>query len=338
VKLLIVGFSGSGHVGGYFASACRKLGIDYDLFDANRAEAKTRIGRSFYWRFRDKAPARLQRFGTLVLDAYKSKRWDVVLTTGRAPLGRSHIEKLRGQGIKVYNYSTDDPWNPSLQAQWFLSALAAYDAIFTPRRANIEDFRSCGVQTVHYLPFAYEPEVHRPWPVSAPAGIPSDVLFVGGCDRDRLPLIEALIESGLKMALFGGYWDKYPATRPHWRGNTDQPAIRSASAAARVCLCLVRRANRDGHVMRSYEAAAIGGCILAEDTVDHREIFGGDDETVRYFKSTSEMVQQAQFLVADSEARCRLSAQLRTRFVASKNTYADRLAKILQLVNIHSAS
>jgi len=338
VRLLIVGFSGPGDVGGFFASASRKLGIDYHLLDANRAEASTRVGRSFYWRFRDKRPARLERFAALVLDACASKRWDVVLTTGRAPLDRSHIDKLRGQGIKVYNYSTDDPWNPNQQAQWFLSTLPAYDAIFTTRRANIEDFLSCGVQTVHHLPFAYDPEVHKPWPASAPAGVPSDVIFVGGCDRDRLPLIGALIESGLKLALFGGYWGRYPLTRPHWRGIADQRAIRSASAAARVCLCLIRRANRDGHVMRSFEAAAIGGCILAEDTADHRDIFGPDNDAARYFKSTPEMVNQAQLLVADSDARYRLSARLRSRFAGSKNTYADRLVKMLQLANIESWS
>ncbi len=62
----------------------------------------------------------------------------------------------------------------------------------------------------------------------------------------------------------------HPITRANWRGVADQDTIRSASAAARVCLCLVRRANRDGHVMRSFEAAVIGGCILAQDTADHR--------------------------------------------------------------------
>ena len=331
MKLLIVGLGQPGDVGGHLASAARKLGIDHDLIDASCAEATTRISRSFYWRFRDKRPGRLRQFGAKILDICASRQWDVVLTTGRAPLDRSHIGKLKERGIKVYNYSTDDPWNPNLKAQWFVSTLPAYDAIFTTRRANLEDFRNCGARTVHYLPFAYDPEVHRPWPANAPVGAPSDVLFVGGCDRDRLPLIKALIDSGLKIALFGGYWDKYPVTRAHWRGNADQSAIRSASAAARVCLCLVRRANRDGHVMRSFEAAAIGGCMLAEDTADHRDIFGPDNETVRYFKSTSEMVQLAQILVADSEARCRLSARLRTRFAASRNTYADRLGEMLQL-------
>src|SRR5262249_19178830 len=162
---------------------------------------------------------------------------------------------------------------------------------------NIEDFRSCGVQTVHYVPFAYDPEVHQPWPASAPAGVPSDVIFVGGCDRDRLPLIWALIESGLKLTLFGGYLDRNPMACPTWRGIAGQLAIRSASAVASVCLCLVRRANRDGHAMRSFEAAAIGGCILAEDTADHHDIFGPDNDSVRYFKSASEMVRQAQLLV-----------------------------------------
>ena len=63
-----------------------------------------------------------------------------------------------------------------------------------------------------------------------------------------------------------------------------QVTIRAASASAKVCLCLVRRANRDGHTMRSFEAAAIGGCILAEDTADHREIFGPEDYAARYFR------------------------------------------------------
>jgi spore maturation protein CgeB len=233
----------------------------------------------------------------------------------------------------VINYSTDDPWNPALRASWFLSALPAYDAIFTPRRANLDDFRGCGVRTVHYLPFAYDSDVHQPWSAIASAGPPSDVLFVGGCDADRLPLVGALIDSGLKMALFGAYWDRHSKTRAHWRGIADQDMIRSASAASRICLCLVRRANRDGHVMRSFEAAAIGGCILAEDTADHRELFGPENHAVRYFRTLAELVQQAQVLIVDVEARHRLSLQLRKRLAAGGHTYADRLATMLLLSN-----
>jgi len=329
-RLLIVGFSQAGHMGSYLGSAAKQLGIDYDVVDAANAEARSRIGRNFYWHLCDKRPARLRRFGARVVDTCVSTRRDVVLTTGRSPLNRWHIERLRGLGIKVINYSTDDPWNPAQRAEWFLAALPAYDAVFTPRHANFDNFRRCGVRAVYYLPFAHDPEIHRPWPKDAPASAPSDIIFVGGCDADRLPLVNALIDQGLQLALFGGYWDRYSKTRALWRGIADQNAIRSASAAARICLCLVRHANRDAHTMRSFEAAAIGGCILAEDTADHRELFGPNDYAVRYFKNIPEMVQQAQCLIADPDARQRLSFQLRDTFERRKHTYANRLATMLE--------
>ena len=87
--------------------------------------------------------------------------------------------------------------------------------------------------------------------------------------------------------------------------------------------------------MRSFEAAAIGGCILAEDTADHRELFGPENQAVRYFKTVMEMVTQAKLLLADPELRCRLSLQLRKRMAAGRHTYADRLATMLRLSNSH---
>lgn len=334
MKILIVGFSQRGHMGDYLASAARKLGLEYKILDASEAEAGSRVVRSIYWRLRGKRPAHLSFFGKQVVDVCALTRPNLVLTTGRAPLDRPHLENLRRLGIKVINYSTDDPWNPRLRAAWFISTLRYYDGIFTPRRANFEDFRSCGVRAVHKMPFAYDPEVHRPWPQNAVPGAPSDVLFVGGCDSERLPLAGGLIDAGLNVALIGGFWNRHFRTRAYWRGLADQDTIRAASAAAKVCLCLVRRANRDGHVMRSFEAAAIGGCLLAEDTSDHREIFGPDDGCVRYFKTVSEMVRQAKFLVADSETRRRLSMNLRERMATSSDTYADRLLEMMRLSNM----
>jgi spore maturation protein CgeB len=333
MKLLIVGSNRSGHMGNYLAAAARRSGLEYDIIDTGGAEAVSRIARSFYWRFRGRRPARLTRFGKQVIDLCTAGRFSIVLTTGNAPLDEEHLEKLHRLGVKVINYSTDDPWNPALQSSWFLSALSSYDAIFSTRRANLSSFVDCGVRAVHYLPFAYDPEIHRSWPPNKPTGASSDLLFVGGCDVDRFPFINALIDAGLNVALFGGYWNRHKKARAHWRGLVDQNTIRSASAATQICLCLVRRANRDGHVMRSFEAAAIGGCILAEDTVDHRELFGPDDQAVRYFSSVDEMVRQAKLLVADAGARRRLSIRLSETFAGDIHTYDHRLATMLALSN-----
>jgi len=322
-------------MGSYLGAAAKQLGIDYNIVDAANAEATSRIGRSFYWHLCDKRPARLRRFVGQVLNSCVSTQRDVVLTTGCAPLDRWQIQRLRGLGIRVINYSTDDPWNSAQRAGWFLSALPAFDAVFSPRRANFDDFHRLGVRAVYYLPFAHDPEIHRPWPKDAPASAPSDVIFVGGCDADRLPLISALIDEGLQLALFGGYWGAHSKTRALWRGIADQNVIRSASATARICLCLVRHANRDAHTMRSFEAAAIGGCILAEDTADHRELFGPDDDAVRYFSTIPEMVKRTKLLLADADARNRLSSRLRERLSRGKHTYADPLATMLVSLDMH---
>ena len=338
MRLLIVGYSEAGHMGSYLASAAKQLRLEHRIIDARGAEARGRIVSSFHWRLRGGRPARLESFGAQVLETCAAMRPNVVLTTGCAPLDQPQIASLRRGGIRVINYSTDDPWNPALRAPWFLSVLPAYDAVFSARRANLDDFRRLGVRVVHYLPFGYDPQVHRPWPHDGPMGQASDVLFVGGCDGDRLPLIGALIDGGLQLALFGGYWNRHSKTRPFWRGIVDQDTIRAASAATRVCLCLVRRANRDDNVMRSFEAAAIGGCILAEDTAAHRELFGTENRAARYFKTSREMVEQAQALVADAEARQRMSAELHRRVIMGRNTYADRLRAMLRVIDAGESS
>ena len=331
MRLLIIGYQHPGQMGDYLGRAAQELGLDYQLLDMGAAETNNRFIQSFYWRFRGKRPAHLPGFAKDVLKICREKKPKFIITTGgRAPLERQHIQVIRGLGIKIANYSCDDPWNKSHYAKWCLASLPAYSAVFTPRAANYQDFKDCGVDNLFYMPFAYDPQIHRPSLTTDPKAPPSDVLFVGACDADRLPLIEGLIDAGLNMALFGGYWATHSKTLPFARGVAGQEAIRAASASAAITLCLVRRANRDGHVMRSYEAAAIGGCILAEDTPDHRALFGQDDEAVRYFRSDSELVDAARGLLNDVDARLRLAKGLHERMQSRSDTYKHRLSAMLE--------
>ena len=121
-----------------------------------------------------------------------------------------------------------------------LSSLACYDRIYTPRRANIEDLRDAGCGCVQYLPFAYAPEIHYPETCENAAGDapPSDVVFAGGGDGDRIPYAKALINAGLTLALYGGQWNRFPAARPYWRGYGSASTIRKALKSSKVALCL----------------------------------------------------------------------------------------------------
>ena len=301
--------------------------------DVGNAEAKNRIVQKFYWKLRQKRPARLDTFAAEVLTKCSKLKPRVVLTTGsRVPLLGVHIRALRRRGIKVVNFSTDDPWNPVLCSPWFIATIPDYDAIFTPRRSNLSDFDRCGARETHYLPFAYDPKIHQSWPSAAPPAPESDLIFVGGCDPDRLPLISALVNAGLNPALFGGYWNRHSITAPFARGLASQDSIRAYTAGAAIALCLVRRANRDSHVMRSYEAAAIGGCILAEDTPDHRELFGADNVAAKYFSTADELVSGALELLRNDAQRAEMSTQLSERMAHRQDTYASRLTTLLNTV------
>src|SRR5439155_23144190 len=167
-----------------------------------------------------------------------------VLTTGLAPLSQRALMGIRSLGIVTLNYLTDDPWNRTHYASWFMNALTQYDFVFSPRRANLTDLRAAGCRFVDYLPFAYDPSIHFVERAPGP-DYSADVLFIGGADRDRIPYCHALIQAGLRLSVFGDYWDRYAETRESFRGYAPPGVLRMATASVKVCLCLVRRANRD---------------------------------------------------------------------------------------------
>jgi spore maturation protein CgeB len=179
--------------------------------------------------------------------------------------------------------------------------------------------------------------VHFPEPDATGDGGVLDVFFAGAADADRVPVMDALIRSGLQVQLYGGYWDRFSATKAVACGLASAAQVRRGVSQSRVCLCLVRRANRDGHCMRTFELPAMGGCILAEDTAEHREIFGQDGERVLLFRSMGEMVERAKWLIGHEAERKTLAAKCRSWITGGANTYADRLRTIATEVERHVA-
>jgi spore maturation protein CgeB len=271
----------------------------------------------------------MHRFVQSVVNGCRQSEPEILIATGSAPLTSSALRTLRAMGIVCVNYSTDDPWNSVLRASWHLRALPEYDAIFTTRQANIGNLSDIGCAEVHYLPFGYDE-----WQFYRQArsfdGPAPDVLFVGGADRDRVAFMREFMRTGLRIALVGGYWERIPGMRPYALGQLAPEVLCTLTVTAKVNLCLVRRANRDGHVMRSFEIAAVGGCMLAEETAEHREIFGSDGEAVVYFRTAREAAERARSLLADPAERARLSAVVRARISRGAHTYRDRLISILQ--------
>jgi spore maturation protein CgeB len=335
--LLIVGNPSGTHIGNSLVHACDELKIPCSLSDTTRAYAAPWLLRQISWRLRGRRPPRLSAFSRSVADQRDEVNADVVITTGCAPVLAQDLDRMRHTGAIVMNFSSDDPWSPSHRSRWFGAALAHYDVVFTPRRANEPQLRRLLGEGVAYLPFAYDPRWAYPEtiPSSERERLDADVLFVGGADRDRVPYVQALASAGITVATLGGYWNRYRKVRQWHRGHATPAEVRQATRSAKVALCLVRRANRDGHVMRTFEIAATGACMLVEDTEEHRSILGPPGEAVTYFSTIDGMVAAAQRLLADEAARARLADAVRQRVTSEPNTYTDRLRTMLEVADAY---
>lgn len=331
-RLLIVGNPEPIHIGAHLLDAARDLGLKVELCDVRKAYAAAWVVRQVNWRMRGHRPAKLETFNHQVLEQVARFEPTHVLATGIAPLTAETLRTLRDRNLTTFNYLTDDPWNPNQRAEWFLRGVGLYGAVFTPRHANESDLRRAGCARVEYLPFGYNPKAHYPSSGEAEAELACDVVFAGGADADRVPYLAACIQAGLDVHLYGGYWERYAATRRSARGHAGMDLVRRAVRNARICLNLVRRSNRDDHVMRTFELAAMRGCILTEDTTEHRRLFGAEGEAVLYFATVQEMLDKAHRLLTQPAERERMAHAAHALVTGGKHTYQDRLATMLGAV------
>ena len=333
-RILLVGNPDVVHVGAHLHQAAESVGLCVRFSDSRRAFAGPAWLVKFNWRVRGHRPLRLRVFSQEVVHACREFRPLWMLATGLAPLEASALQAIGQFGVRRLNYLTDDPLNPAHRSPWFLKALPHYDHIFSPRRANMEDLRRLGCPTVSYVPFAYAPGLHFPEPSTTAeeqTQFAAEVVFAGGADCDRVPYMAALIRAGFKVALYGGYWERYRETKAHARGHADPQTLRKAISGAKVALCLVRRANRDGHVMRTFEVPASGACMLVEDTEEHREIFGEGGKAVVYFRDVDDMIEKLRWLLVHDDERQRLAQATYHLITQGKHTYRDRLMTMLAL-------
>jgi spore maturation protein CgeB len=335
-SLVIVGIPEAAHVGAHLHEAASTLPIDVTLLDSRLAYEGPRWLRSINWWMLGRRPIHLRQFSARVLEVCLRTCPRVLLTTGLAPLDCEALEALGKLGVKRCNYLTDDPWNPAHRASWFMKALPFYDHVFSTRKANLDDLRRHGCRSVWYLPFAYSPSIHHPAEAEGHKNGDAhgaDLIFAGGADPDRVPYLSACIEAGFRVQLYGGYWERYADTRKHASGFAHPHKLREDMSRAKVSLCLVRRANRDGHVMRSFELPAIGVCMLTEETEEHKSLFGDDGENVIYFRTPKEAVDRLRWLLAHDAERAQLAANAHRLIVQGQHTYRHRLKAMLELAS-----
>jgi spore maturation protein CgeB len=336
MRVLLVGICGEYyHVGAFFRQALQALGCDYALVDEwkyvrslatsfGQKAVYHLLGRPLtYWQFNRDLAKTARRFEP-----------EVVLCVKGAYIAPHTLAQIKQhtQAILV-NYATDDPFNPVTATGDLLAGIRYYDLYACTKRAIMNDVRRAGCAQVAFVPFGYEPGLHfieRPGTPEQEQQFGSDVVFIGGADADRLPIFEQIARaSQTTVRLYGGFWDRHDGTRHFYRGMALGRDYRLALGGAKIALGLVRRANRDGHAMRTFEIPACGAFMLAERTDEHLEFFEEDKEA-GYFGSNEELLEKTQYYLKHDAERQRMAEAAQTRLRQGHHTYRDRLLTILE--------
>lgn len=327
IELLLVGNCGGTNVGQSLADAATLANITNFMIDQTKAYSKNRLMQALYWRLASHRPVNLDAFSKSVLLNVLQRRPRILISTGNAPIAAWALKKIKAAGTKTINFSTDDPWNSAMKARFFLNAIRHYDHVFTPRTRNLQDFLEIGV-SCSWLPFGYDDSLFFPELISQELRnrLALPILFVGGGDLDRAEYLAPLSKAGIGLNIYGSEYEKFKNLAHCLRGRLEAEELRQRTIAATINICLVRNANRDQHVMRTLEIAACGGCLLAEDTAEHRMIFG---DAVGYFNSPNDLVVKSRALLADVNEQQRIRTEAHA-VVWKKYRYLDQLRKMLE--------
>ena len=334
-RVLLVGNGEPHQIGQFFRKALQELEIPFAFHDESRYEpppGQPRWRRGLYRVFG--RPQALQRFNRDLLETAARLRPTIIVVTKGAYIRPDVLGELReSSGAMLVNYATDDPFNPSASSPNVVAGIPLYDVYVTTKRAITEDLHRARAQRVVWVPFAYEPTLHYPEePVSEDERRKwgSDVVFIGGADPDRIPFFIPLArDPALRLRVFGGYWGQYRDLRPAWGGFALGRDYRLALGGSKIAPCLVRRANRDGHVMRSFEVPACGAFLLAERTEEHLELFEEGKEMAT-FASPEELVDKVRYYLTHDGERRKIAEAGHRRVTGGSNTYRDRLNELLR--------
>lgn len=270
--------------------------------------------------------------GALLREALRFGPELVLVVKGACVAPRTLAQIQRETGAVLVNYATDDPFNPAVSTPDLVSSIPRYDFYACTKKAIIPDVRRAGGRHVSFIQFGYKPAVHFPERPVSPDEIrrfQSDVVFVGNAGIDRVPYLEALGRvPGASVAVFGGSWARYASLRRWARGPAVGREYRLALGGAKIAICLVRRANRDGHTMRTFEIPACGAFMLAERTGEHLELFAEGEEAA-FFGSPDELVDKVRYYLVHDDERRRIADRGRARVMGGRHTYTDRLSELL---------
>ncbi len=278
------------------------------------------------------------RMNQSLVNAACRERPHILLCAGGERILPSTVEAARAVGIATALWTID-----SVKLGDSRIALAPYfDFVFCGGTEMMQALEGSRLRNApQWLPFACDPELHRPVKLSAEEKplYDCDVAFVGslhsGLYPNRLPMLEALAD--FDMGIWGPGVRDVPTSSPiHTKIRGDGIGYREWTriySAARIVLCAhltgsygpCRQASP-----RVYEVLACGGFLLCDDQPDVRALFEDGRELV-IFRNLTDLRERVRYYLDHDQKRSEIASRGRAKVLA-EHTYRHRVAALIATV------
>ena len=326
------------HFGAFFKSALTEMGIEHAVADFYKyvQPLEDSLVHKVAFRLLRRRPLTYWALNRNILETAREFRPNIILVTTGPFISASTLISLREKtGAFLINYCIEDPYNPANSTRDLLAGIPLYDLFACTKKAIMDDVQRAGARNVAYVPVAYEPSLFFP---ESPASeeerekFACDVAFIGTADPDRFVLLNEIRERlpGIRLQLYGSFWDRDPYLRRIWKGHVVGKDHRLAIGGARICLGILRRTNRDTITDRSFQIPACRGFMVAERSNEHEELLAEGEEAA-FYDSTEELVEKVRVYLSRDDERARMANAAYHRVTTGGHTFKHRLEQILSL-------
>ncbi len=341
MRVLLVGSLASGALERYCARGLEALGHELLVYDRHvELNSKVRFQNTPVLYELEQIPLR-RCFNKRLLKVAEGFQPELVIIVKGVEILPETIKSLRKLAFRpiLVNWNPDSPFDYATANtnKNIIDSIPLFDIYFIWDKDLFAPLQNAGTQQVEYLPFAYDPEAHAPATLSVAERdmLQSEVCFVGGYTPERAALLEHLTTFDLRV--FGTNWEKVAANNPlrgcivnEWRG---ERALAKVVAGSTLTLNFIRKQNGQAHNMRTFEAPAMGGCMLSTLTRDQQKWLP-DDVGAVYFTDADSLQEQVRYYVKHTDEAAQIAAEGHRLITEGKHTYKDRMQHLIEAVEV----
>jgi len=217
----------------------------------------------------------------------------------------------------------------------FKNGIHLYDHVFVFDTFYIDEIVRQGVNKVHYLPLATNPNRYKEVPITEQEKLQYDydLCFIGMPAENRVEIFESLCN--YKLGVFGDYWPEYFIRRglkipSYYRGKATGETVNKIYLSSKIALNINQAQSKEGLNTRTFDIPACG----AFEIVDYKKNIGTHfkiDEEIVTFKNIDELKNKIDYYLKNDELRKSISVRGKQK-VLTEHTWVHRMKEVISIL------